>query len=630
MLRSLLVPLAVAAAVLAPRAQTVPAAFVIDTLVNSGLQAPHDFCFLPDGRILIANRGGAVMVFAEGTGLATVGTVASVETGSERGLLSIEADPDFSTNGYFYVWYSSGSDSFLKLDRYQCTGQLSNPSSTALSFATSSRRAILTNIPDGAFNHNGGSARFGPDGMLYLSIGDDASACTAQSTTSSLGCVLRMNVDPAVIGTGPSTVAPSFSTLDPGNNPLSANADISQLVIAHGLRNPFRMEIDQLTGNCYIGDVGLVSREEYTEYVYPSSGPLPLVNFGWPWREGTVSGSGCGGSTPPGLVAPLADVASPWDSIMGGPRYRNQGGPNDFGSSFEGDGFFLDYFFGELRRLDWTGTAWPGSATSWGSGFNAVTALRQAPDGSLWFTQHPNTYATSGGFVKRIRPLGPTNSVETISGGGQRGASGETFAQPIVVRVLDPNDNPLPFGTVNFAVTGPGILSTSNPVTADANGLARTTVTATTTAGGTITVSATTPGGPSAAQTTLFSRKLNITPSGSLLITSVTNATDAVPAQVPMLLMLSFPQTPLLPTFFGPVYTNPYVSSTLVLMDSFGHFPLAGWSELGSTPNFGTPGLTKIYTIPAGVLTGQRVTFQVVGWDPIDGWFRTNTEVRQF
>ncbi|MBL9076928.1 MAG: PQQ-dependent sugar dehydrogenase [Planctomycetes bacterium] len=627
MLRSLLVPLAVAAVALAPRAQTVPSGFVIDTLVNTGLLAPNDFCFLPDGRALLANRGGEVMVFAEGVGIATIGTVPSVETGSERGLLSIEADPDFDTNGYFYVWYSSGSDSFLKLDRYQCTGQLSNPNSTAITFSSATRRVILASVPDSAFNHNGGSARFGPDGMLYLTIGDDAVSCNAQSTTSSVGCLLRMNVSTAVLGTGASTVAPTFTALDPGTNPLSANADISQLVIAHGLRNPFRMEIDQLTGNVYIGDVGLSTREEYTEYVYPSSGPLPLRNFGWPWREGLTAGGGCSGSQPPGLVDPLADAVSPWDSIMGGPRYRNQGGPNDFGASFEGDAFFLDYFAGELRRLDWTGTAWPATASSWGSGFTAVTALRQAPDGSMWVVQQPSTYATTGGSLKRVRPLGPTNSVVAISGNNQLGAAGEVFGQPVVARVLDTNGNPLPFGTVNFAVTGPAILTTANPVIADASGFVQTSVIATTSAGGAITVTGSTPGSATNGVFSLFSRRLTVTPAGSLLVVSVLNKTDAVPAQVPLIVMMSFPQTPMLPTFFGPVFTNPYVSSTLVLDDGFGHFPTVAWGGTGGT---GTPSLTKVYTVPAGLLTGQRMTLQVVGWDPLTGWFRTNTEVRQF
>ena len=175
-------------------AQNIPTGFNLDTLVSSGLQAGNDFPFLPDGRILIASRAGAVHVFAEGVGLQQVGTVSSIQTGSERALLSIEADPGFATNGYIYVWYSSSQTAYMHLDRLTCTGALNTATSTNLSFSMASRRTIINSSPDSAFNHDGGSARFGPDGMLYLSIGDDANACTAQSLTSKSGCLLRMDV----------------------------------------------------------------------------------------------------------------------------------------------------------------------------------------------------------------------------------------------------------------------------------------------------------------------------------------------------------------------------------------------------------------------------------------------------
>ena len=185
--------------------------------------------------------------------------------------------------------------------------------------------------------------------------------------------------------TGFRLTLPSFATLDPGTNPLSANNDFSQLVIAYGLRNPFRMEIDPWTGSLYIGDVGENTEEEYSEYVYPA-GALPLVNFGWPWREGPIAGpGGCGGSTPAGLTEPLASVShsASWQAIMGGARYRNQGGVSDFGPAYAESAFFLDYAFGELRRLEHAGTwgpspAVPGqpSSTNGCTGFKRSTSRR--------------------------------------------------------------------------------------------------------------------------------------------------------------------------------------------------------------------------------------------------------------
>ena len=618
-------------------AQNLPTNFTVDTLVSSGLQAGHDFTFLPDGRVVVANRGGAVHVYADGVGLQQIGTVSGVQTGSERGLLSVEADPNFATNGYLYVWWSSTSDSYMHLDRVTCTGDLANPNSTNLSFSFSSRRVIVATSPDFQFNHNGGSARFGPDGMLYLSIGDDANACTAQNLNSKSGCLLRMNV--AALPAGASGTEPSYSTLDPGDNPNSAATGWSQLVIAYGLRNPFRMEIDQATGNCYLGDVGQVSAEEYSEYVY-QAGNLQLVNFGWPWREGNLNYSSCGGATPPGLVGPIAqETSGSWNSIMGGPIYRNAGTPFDFGAGYEGDAFYHDYFAGQLRRLKKANGVWgpapqvPGqpSAASWGTGFNGCTAMRMGPDGALYYLQHPGTYATSGGFLRRIRALGPTNSVVAVSGGDQIGPHGETFAQPIVAQVLDTSGNPLPGGTINFTVTGGHSLSTSNPVTADSNGFASTIVTANGTAGGPLTVTASTPGSQTDGSYDLFARKLSVTgivSSTTLLVVSVVNQTDALPATVPYMLFMSYPGSPTLPTPIGPICTDPGYALTITLEDGIGVF---GGISFSGTGAIGTPSKTWLYQgVPNWLLQGQQMRFQAVGLDPLTGWFRTNCEIEQF
>jgi len=609
-------------------AQSVPTGFAIDTLVSTGLQAPHDFCFLPDGRALIANRAGAVMVYAGG-GVVTVGTVPNVETAAERGLFSIAADPDFATNGYIYLWYPSVLDAFMHLDRFTCTGDLGNPNSTNLAFAAASRRVILNAVQDNANIHDGGATRFGPDGMLYQSIGEDDTRCPAQSTTSSLGCIVRMNV--SALPAGPSAIAPTFASLDPGTNPLSANnTDISQLLVAYGLRNPFRMEIDQVTGNLYIGDVGLATIEECDEYVYQT--PLPLRNYGWPWREGSLSVQSCSG-TLPAVVAPIAEVAhgTGWLASMGGPRYRNQGGQFDFGPAYEGHLFFRDYFAGELRHLVNT-TAWgpaapvPGqpNATSWGIGFNNVPSLRQGPDGALWYLQHPIAYPAAGGTLERIRPL--VNSVVAISGTSQRGVAAETFPTPCVARVLNPAGQPLPGGAVNFSITGPGTLSTTNPVIADGNGYAQTTVSALN-AGGAITVTANTPGSSSSGTFSLFSRKMSVSGNATTVVLTITNQTVAVPNTVPFVVMAGFSGTPTWNSPVGPVCTHPGSYLTVVIEDGAGPF---GFVSLSGTGGIGNPSLSKLYNLPPGLLNGLVLKFTALGFDSVDGMFRTSCETMQF
>ena len=623
-LRSLSQLLALALLAAALPAQTVPTGFVVDTLVSSGLSTPNDCCFLADGRCLIANSGGGISIYAGGS-VVSIGTVPNVESGGERGLLSIAADPSFALNGYLYVYYSSTLDSFMHLDRFTCTGDLGIPGSTNVVLGAASRRVVLATLPDNAGNHNGGSTRFGPDGKLYQTCGDDAVMCNAQSLTSQVGCLLRLDV--SSLPAGGSTVAPAFSALDPGDNPLSANTDFSQLVLGIGLRNPFRMEIDPLTGNVYIGDVGAGAVEEYDELVYPV-GALQLANFGWPWREGNLAGSSCAGSQPTGLIEPIANVShgAGWASVMGGARYRNLGGTYDFGLGYEGDVFFTDYYAGEVRRLRFNGTAWapaapvPGqpSANNWATGLQSVTSLRLGPDGGLWFTQHP-------GALKRVRLLGPVNSVAAVSGGGQRVPAGEVFPAPIVARVFDPQGAPLAGGPVHFAVTGAGSLSTTNPVLADQNGFAQTTVTAVN--GGAITVTATTPGGITQATFPLFARKLTATPAGQFLVVAITNQTDAVPPQVPYVVMLSFPGSPVLPTLVGPLCIDPGYALALVIEDGTGAF---GFISFSGTGGVGAPGLTKIYTLPPGIFAGQLMRFQAVGFDPVTGWFRTNCEQKQF
>ena len=608
-------------------AQTVPTGFTIDTLVSGGLATPNDCCFLPDGRCLIANSAGSVSLYAgtSATALA-VGNVPNVSAGGEQGLLSIAADPAFPANGYIYVYYTASSTAFVHVDRFTCTGDLANPTSTNLTFAASTRTAILGALPDNAGNHNGGSLRFGPDGKLWITIGDDANACNAQSLISQVGCMLRLDVSglPAT----PSTVLPAFSALDPGDNPNSAATDFSQLVVAHGLRNPFRAEIDPLTGNVYIGDVGGGAVEEYTEYVRPAVGALPLVNFGWPWREGNVAGFACGGSQPPGLVDPIGwqNHSGGWGAVMGGACYRNLGGTYDFGAAYEGNTFFLDYYAGDLRRLVKT-TTWgpapavPGqpSATNWGSGFSNVTSLRLGPDGGLWLTRHDNT-------LKRVRLLGPVPSITAISGGGQRVSALDPFPTPVVARAFDAVGNPLAGGMVSFSVVGPASLTAPNPVVADANGYAQMTLAATN-GGGNVVVTATTPGAITQATFNLFTRKLTATPASNFLVLSMVNQTSAVPAQVPYVVMLSFPGSPTVPTPIGNLCIDPGYALAVVIEDGTGMFGFVSFSGTGGT---GTPNLTKVYTLPPGLFTGQLMRFQAVGIDSLTGWFRSNCEQRQF
>ena len=624
----LALPLAVCLTALAAVSQNLPAGFVEDTLVSTGLAKPNDFCFLPDGRCLIASANGAVAVYAA-TQLGQVGTVPAVVFGGEQGLLSVAADPNFPANGYVYVYYSSSADAFMHLDRFTCTGDLANPASTNLTFVPGSRRVILDALPNNSPYHNGGSLRFGPDGKLYLSTGDDSNDCAAQSLTSGCGCVVRLHV--GSLPPGGSTLAPAFAALDPGDNPLSAASDFSRLVIAYGLRNPFRFDIDPFSGNLYIGDVGGDAVEEVSEYVY-TPGNLQLVNFGWPWREGDIAGTGCTGAPPAGLVDPIrADHhTAGWLSVIGGPRYRNLGGQHDFGTTYEGSLFALDHWSGELRRFEPNAPAWtvappvPGQAQPLNWAFNLihVSCLRIGPDGALWYaSRYPNN-----GRIGRIRPASSVVSVLPVSGGGQRTPAGEPFAQPVVARVFDGAGLPLAGGAVAFSVSGAATLATTNPVLADPFGFAQTTVTSTG-AGGPVRVLATNVATAASAAFDLFGRKLTVSNPPNQLVLQIDNDTSVWPPAVPYLLMLAFPGSPSPSTPIGPLCVDPTYALSLVFEDAIGAF---GGISLSGLPAIGLPGLQRVYPLPPGLLTGHLMSFQALGFDLQTGWFRTNCAQVQF
>lgn len=607
------------------RSQSVPNGFTVDAMLTTGLTAPNDFCFLPDGRVLIGDADGTITLFANGA-TAVLGVVPGVDSSAE-GLLSIEADPGFEANGHIFVFYPSALDAFLHVDRFTCVGDRAKPTSTALALDVNSRRAVLDALVDNSPFHNGGSLRFGPDRRLYVSVGDDEGVCAAQNPASTVGCLLRMNV--AGLPLGGSAQAPPFAALDPGNNPLSAANDFSQLVIARGLRNPFRMEIDAATGDVYLGDVGENELEEYSVYEMPN-GPLPLVDFGWPWFEGSLPYGSCPPPRPVNPTAPIATVAratSFWFAIIGGPRYRNQGGPHDFGWGYEGTAFFLDYFQGGLRRIakapQWgPAPAVPGQPTAldWGAGFDSVTALRQGPDGALWFTERKAVCA-----LRRIRPQPGSNVLFAVSGTDQIGPWGEPLSAPLVVQVVDGQGNPLANTPVTFVATGGSTLSTANPVLTDVAGFATTTVLSP--AAGAFTVTANSPSAGGSAVFSLFGRRLQASTSLGLLMLSLTNTSPSVPPQVPHVVLMTFPGAPRVPSFVGPLCTDPASALTMVLEDSIGTF---GGGSMSGSGAVGTPGFVNVYSLPPGLLTGHLMRFQAIGLDPVLGWYRTNCETRQF
>lgn len=610
-------------------AQNVPSGFVLEVLAQNPSTEPVDFSLLPDGRALIADRGGDIRVWAGGAAV-VVGTVPAVESLHERGLLSIEADPNFATNGHVFVYYASAADDFLHLDRFRLLGDLANPTSTNLTLDVGSRRVILDSVPDLHMPHNGGSVRFGADNLLYLSVGDDSTDCASQDLTSPLGKILRLDV--LGLPASGSIVAPAYGSLNPGTNPLSANQDISQLFVAMGLRNPFRMEVDRLTGSLYVGDVGGGVTEEVDEYQV-GPGADPLRNYGWPWREGSVVHPGaCSGSAPTPVVGPIVEAphALGWTCLIQGPRYRNLGGVYDFGPAYEGVVFSVDYYRHHVRCVAETAgwaalppVAGQPNATDWATDIWNVTAMRQGADGAIYLTQNVAWWA---GFFARLRPAAVPPSIAARSGSGQVAVANEAFGTPLTVRVADSGGAPQVGVPVDFSVFGPASLSSSGPVLTDSQGEARTLVTAAN-AGGAITVNATSPVSLGNATFSLFSRKMSVAHTSSLAVVTINNMTNAIPAQVPYVVMVALPGAAPWNSPFGSVCTDPSSPLTIVIEDGLGVF---GGFSLSGAGSIGSPRLTRVYQLVPGLLNGLQLNFQAIGLDPIEGFFRTDCVATQF
>src|SRR5688572_6997485 len=204
---------------LTAQAATLPAGFA-ETRVATGLASPTAMAIAPDGRIFVAQQGGALRVVKNGALLSQPFLTVSVNSSGERGLLGIAFDSDFASNNFVYVYYTtSTSPIHNRLSRF--TASAANPNVVA-----AGSEVQLLNLPNlsSATNHNGGAIHFGTDGKLYIAVGENANGANAQSFTTTLGKVLRINADGSI----------------PADNPfLGQTTGMNQAIWAMGLRNPF-------------------------------------------------------------------------------------------------------------------------------------------------------------------------------------------------------------------------------------------------------------------------------------------------------------------------------------------------------------------------------------------------------
>ena len=203
-------------------AQTLPTGFALQSVVTDPFASdPVAFAFLPDARILILEKdtGNVRLAAVGGSTSALIATVAGVRGGGERGLLGVAVDPAWPARPYLY-FQDTHTDSTVHITMYTASGDLSNPASTNL--VLGSPYLVHKAIRDVVENHNGGTLRFGPDGYLYVSAGDDGNGCNSQDVNHPNGKILRLDVS-RMPGTG--SGPPPLADITPPDNPIPGPTD---------------------------------------------------------------------------------------------------------------------------------------------------------------------------------------------------------------------------------------------------------------------------------------------------------------------------------------------------------------------------------------------------------------------
>lgn len=338
-------------------AATVPAGFT-DSVVAAGLTNPTAMALAPDGRIFVCQQNGALRVIKNGVLLPTPFLTVTVDSSGERGLLGVAFDPNFVSNQLVYVYYTATTPTIHnRISRFTASGDV----------ALAGSEVIVMDMPNlsAATNHNGGALHFGPDGTLFVAVGDNANGANAQSLATRLGKMLRITSSGGI----------------PTDNPFfnQATGD-NRSIWALGVRNPFTFSFQPGSGRMFINDVGQNTWEEINDGIAGS-------NYGWPTCEGFCNPPNPNFRDP--IFAYQNDAQT--CAITGGAFYNPQ--INQFPANFVGNYFFADFCGGWIRRLD---PANGNAVSDFATGISLPVDLKVSPDGFLYYL------ARGAGAVGRI------------------------------------------------------------------------------------------------------------------------------------------------------------------------------------------------------------------------------------
>ena len=335
-----------------------PAGFAVETIAT-GLTGATALEVTRDGRVLVCEQTGTLRVVRDGKLLPTPALTLPVEANWERGLIGVTVDPDFARTPFVYVCYVAKEPyPHHRISRFTLTGDVADPASEQLLLEGDDQRKLGGNVPAG---HQGGALHFGPDGKLYIAIGEQTAGTPSQRLDTFQGKLLRINRDGSI----------------PDGNPFVLQTGGKYRSIwAIGLRNPFTFAIRPTNGDMCINDIG---GDKFEEINLGKAG----ANYGWPLAEGPSddarftsplhwykAASACGGD--------FVSTDSPWPAEYHG-RY-----------------VFADFIHGWIRTLD---VQHPEEVKPFAAGLRNPVDLRFAPDGSLYVLLR-NAWVIDGKFPK--------------------------------------------------------------------------------------------------------------------------------------------------------------------------------------------------------------------------------------
>ncbi|MEO8589654.1 MAG: PQQ-dependent sugar dehydrogenase [Flavobacteriales bacterium] len=353
-----------------------------------------------DSRLFVARQHGVVSIITDSMQvlpLSFMNIGSRVLNNGERGLLGMAFDPDYATNGFFYVNYVApvGANGTTRISRFHVSADPNR--------ADTASEVVLLSLVQPDPIHQGGGMVFGPDGYLYIALGDGGGASDpnsfGQNSTNLFGTILRIKPEPD-----------STYSIPPDNPFANATDGKRPEIWAYGLRNPFRIGIDPANGDLWIGDVGQSLREEIDHWPGgDNSGP----NFGWRCYEGDaqfIFDGVCNTDSTyfePEVVHTHSVLGGNFCAIIGGEVYRGGLYPH-----MAGKYLYTDFCAGELRTLTPDG---PGSwvdSLALASGIVGMSSIGADMNGELYATN------VSIGKVYKIKdrcPMAPP--VVTQDGG---------------------------------------------------------------------------------------------------------------------------------------------------------------------------------------------------------------------